>query len=173
MAVVTICSDFGAPQNSLLLFPLFPHLFAMKWWDWMSCSWMLSFKPDSSLPSFIFIKRLFSSSLLSVSIFGLCLKLTVSQSASLDVLERGFPGDSIVKNLPAKAGDTGDGMWVWPLGWEDPLEKEMATHSSILAWRIPWTEEPDGLQSMGSETVGHDWAHNKTHMSWRSLDHTS
>ena len=42
------------------------------------------------------------------------------------------------------------------LGQEDPLEKEMATHSSILAWRIPWTEEPGGLQSMGSQTVGHD-----------------
>ena len=42
------------------------------------------------------------------------------------------------------------------LGWEDPLEKEMATHSSILAWRIPWTEEPGGLQSTGSQRVGHD-----------------
>ena len=42
------------------------------------------------------------------------------------------------------------------LGWEDPLEKEMATHSSILAWRIPWTEDPGGLQSMGSQRVGHD-----------------
>ena len=42
------------------------------------------------------------------------------------------------------------------LGWEDPLEKDMATHSSILAWRIPWTEEPGGLQSAGSERVGHD-----------------
>ena len=42
------------------------------------------------------------------------------------------------------------------LGEEDPLEKEMATHSSILAWRIPWTEEPGGLQSMGSQRVGHD-----------------
>ena len=42
------------------------------------------------------------------------------------------------------------------LGWEDSLEKEMATHSSILAWRIPWTEEPGGLQSMGSQRVGHD-----------------
>ena len=44
------------------------------------------------------------------------------------------------------------------LGWEDPLEKEMATHSSILAWEIPWTEEPGGLQSMGSQIVGHDLA---------------
>ena len=48
--------------------------------------------------------------------------------------------------------------WVRSLGREDPLEKEMATHSSILAWRIPWTEEPGGLQSMGSQRVGHDWA---------------
>ena len=44
------------------------------------------------------------------------------------------------------------------LGWEDPLEKEMATHSSILSWRIPWTEEPGGLQSTGSQRVRHDWA---------------
>ena len=46
--------------------------------------------------------------------------------------------------------------WVRSLGWEDPLEKEMATHSSILAWRIPWTEEPGGLQSTASQRVGHD-----------------
>ena len=45
---------------------------------------------------------------------------------------------------------------VQSLGWEDPLEKEMATHSSILAWRIPWTEEPGRLQSMGSQRVGHN-----------------
>ena len=44
------------------------------------------------------------------------------------------------------------------LGWEDPLEKEMATHSSVLAWRIPWMEEPGRLWSMGSQRVGHDWA---------------
>ena len=46
--------------------------------------------------------------------------------------------------------------WVRSLGQEDPLEKGMATHSSILAWRIPWTEEPGGLQSMGSQKVGQD-----------------
>ena len=51
-------------------------------------------------------------------------------------------------------------IWVQFLGWEDPLEKEMATHSWILAWKIPWTEEPSGLQSMGSQRVGHDWATN-------------
>ena len=47
--------------------------------------------------------------------------------------------------------------WVRSQGWEDSLEKEMATHSSILAWRIPWTEEPGGLQSTGSQRVRHDW----------------
>ena len=49
-----------------------------------------------------------------------------------------------------------EGDLVRSLGQEDPLEKEMATHSSILAWRIPWTEEPGGLQSMGSQRVGHE-----------------
>ena len=56
----------------------------------------------------------------------------------------GFPSGLAVKNLPANAGDAGS-----ILGWEDPLEKEMATHSSILAWKIPWTEEPGRLQCMG------------------------
>ena len=51
---------------------------------------------------------------------------------------------------------------VWFLGQEDPLEKGMVTHSSILAWRIPQTEEPGRLQSMGSQRVGHDWATNTT-----------
>ena len=55
------------------------------------------------------------------------------------------------KNLPAMQE-----TWVQSLGWEDPLEKGTAAHSSILAWRIPWTEEPGGLQSMGSQRVGHD-----------------
>ena len=57
----------------------------------------------------------------------------------------------MVKRLPAMWE-----TWVQSLGWEDPLEKEMATHSSILAWKIPWTKEPGGLQSMGSQRVGHD-----------------
>ena len=56
-----------------------------------------------------------------------------------------------LKRLPARRETR-----VQSLGWEDPLEKEMATHSSILAWRIPWTEEPGRLQSTGSQRVGHD-----------------
>ena len=63
----------------------------------------------------------------------------------------GFLVDQTVKRLPA--------MWetrVLFLGWEDPLEKEMAIHSSTLAWKIPWTEEPDRLRSVGLQRVGHD-----------------
>ena len=56
-----------------------------------------------------------------------------------------------VKNLPEMQK-----TWVLSLGQEDPLEKRMATHSSILAWRIAWTEDPGGLQSMGLQIVGHD-----------------
>ena len=67
----------------------------------------------------------------------------------------GFPGSSVVKNPPANARNAGD--MVQSLGQEDPLKEEMATHSSILAWRIPQTEEPSGLQSMGSHRVRHDW----------------
>ena len=70
----------------------------------------------------------------------------------------GFPGGSAVKNSPA-IQET-QKTRVWSLGQEDPLEKEMDTHSSILAWRIPWTGEPGGLQSMRSQTVGHNWATN-------------
>ena len=58
-----------------------------------------------------------------------------------------------VKPLPAMQETR-----VQSLGWEDPLEKEMATHTSTLAWKIPWTEEPGRLQSMGSQRVRHDWA---------------
>ena len=60
----------------------------------------------------------------------------------------GFPGETVVKNLPT--------TWVRSLGQEDPLEKGTATHSSILAWRIPQTEETGGLQSMGLQRVGDD-----------------
>ena len=59
---------------------------------------------------------------------------------------RSFPGGSVVKTPPPVQE-----AWVRSLGWEEPLEEEMATPSSILAWRIPWTEGPGGLQSMGSQ----------------------
>ena len=63
----------------------------------------------------------------------------------------GFPRGLVVKNLPASAQES----QIQSLGQEDPLEEEMATHSSILAWRIPWTEESGELQSIGSQRVRH------------------
>ena len=68
----------------------------------------------------------------------------------------GFPSCSVVKNLPALPEP--QEMRVQSLGQEDALEEKMALHSSILAWRIPRTEEPGGLQSVGSQRVGHDWS---------------
>ena len=81
-----------------------------------------------------------------------------------------FPGGSLVKNLPAIQK-----TWVHFLGQEDPLEKEMATHSGFLAWEIPWTEEPGGLQSMGSQRVGHNSAtntHTQTHTHYNGVGET-
>ena len=63
---------------------------------------------------------------------------------------QGFPGGSGGKNPLANIQETQE-TWIQSLGGEEPLEGEMATHSSILAWKIPWTEEPSGLQSMGSQ----------------------
>ena len=71
----------------------------------------------------------------------------------------------LVKNLPEVLE-----TWILTLGWEDPLKKGMAIHSSILAWRIPWEEEPGGLQSTGSQRVGHDSATKQQQMSC-SLQH--
>ena len=66
-------------------------------------------------------------------------------------LHMGFPGGSDSKESPAMWE-----TWVGSLGWEDPLEEGMATHTSILAWGIPWTEKPGGLQFMGLQRFGHD-----------------
>ena len=70
----------------------------------------------------------------------------------------GFIGGSFVKNPPAKQE-----MRIRSMGWEVPLEKETATHSGILAWEIPWTEEPGQLQSTVSQTVGHSLARKQQH----------
>ena len=93
--------------------------------------WMLSFKPIFLLSSLIFIKRLFRSSFLHK---GNVMGQTVRR---LSVMQK---------------------TRVWSLGWEDPLEKEMAAHYSIVAWKIPWITEPGRLPSMGSQRVGHNWA---------------
>ena len=76
----------------------------------------------------------------------------------MDLPILGFPGGLAVKNPPVM--QESQETWVRSLGREDPLEKEMATHSSVLAWENPRTEEPGGLQSMGSQRVWHDWGTN-------------
>ena len=81
-------------------------------------------------------------------------KLTEVSLSLYDLLELylgGFPGSSVVKNLPVM-----EEIQALSLGWEDPLEKGMATHSSTLAWRIPWTVEPGGLLTIGSQRISHD-----------------
>ena len=66
---------------------------------------------------------------------------------------QGIPSGAVVRNLPSNSGDTRDtDRQVQSLGWEDLLEEEMATLSSILSWKIPWTKEPGWLQSMGSQS---------------------
>ena len=121
---------------------------------------VLSFKPAFSL-SFILIKRLFCSSSLSAIrvassaylkslIFLPAILILTCDSSTLEFHTMGFPGGSVVKNLPVMQE-----MQVQSLGQEEPLEEGMETHSSILAWRIPWSEEPGRLQSIGSQRVGY------------------
>ena len=103
--------------------------------------------------SVCYIRYIFMYSLLKLKIFTQMLKInTMSNNLRASLVAQRL------KRLPAMWE-----MWVQSLGREDPLEKEMATHSSILAWRIPWMEEPGGLQSTGSQRVGHDWATSLTH----------
>ena len=73
-----------------------------------------------------------------------------------DTALEGHVGGKAIKNQPANAGIYTQEMGVPSLGWEDPLEEGMATNCSILAWRITWTEEPDGLQSIGSQRIRQD-----------------
>ena len=91
-------------------------------------------------------------------LFCFCFFLLLLHSIQEISLKSYLYGSSVallVKNTPPSTGDIRDAGR--SLGWEDPLEEEMATPSSVLAWRIPWTEEPGGLQSMGSHRAGHDW----------------
>ena len=81
----------------------------------------------------------------------LCDNLLLNEDSVNEVMPFAFLVAQRIKHLPAMQETR-----VRSLGWEDPLEKEMATYSSILAWRIPWTEEPGGLQSTGPQRVGHN-----------------
>ena len=90
----------------------------------------------------------------------------------IEHLESPYKRRDAVKNLPAMLETQEMRVW-WFLGHEDPLEEEMATHSSILVRKIPWMEESDGLQSMGLQRVGHDWAteHNNSNMYYLCFTH--
>ena len=153
MAAITICNDFGAPQNKVShCFHCFPIY--MPWSDGTGCHNLrllnVEFKPAFSLSSFTFIKRLFSSFSLSairvvlyaylrllIFLWAILIPAFASSSPAFQMMYspyRGFPCGSASKESACSAGDLG----VWSLGWEDPLEKEKATHSSILAWRIKW-----------------------------------
>ena len=82
-------------------------------------------------------------------VYKMCLRIV--KFSPLSLFLRASLIAQLLKNLPAMQE-----TWVRSLGWEDPQEKGMATHSSILAWKIPWTEEPGGLQSMGSRRIRHN-----------------
>ena len=167
MAAVTICNDFGAQENKAChCFHCFPIYFPwsdqglsnesvlhIRWPKYWSFSFNIS--PSSEYSGLISFSIDWLD-LLAVQGTHKCLLQHHSSKASI-LWCSGFFRASLVaqrlKRLPA--------MWetlVRSLGWEDPLEKEMATHSSILAWRIPWTKEPGRLQSTGSQRVRHDWA---------------
>ena len=109
----------------------------------------LSYSPNTNFRSLALVTPI-TNSLFKISIL-VTIHFVFIYSSSID-----FPGGSVVKNPPAKQETQ-----VLSLGWENSLEKEMTIHSSILAWRIPWSEEHGGLQSMGSQvtqTLFSDWA---------------
>ena len=98
-----------------------------------------------------------------------CISLIISDVEHLFTVPLGHPSQSslvaqMAKNLPMMQE-----TWVQSLDWEDPLEKETATHTSILAWRIPWREESGGLQSMRWQRAGHNWATNTFTFTWPSV----
>ena len=124
--------------------------------------WLVLCRPGRLLSVF------YPFALLSLRVTTTCLRILTSSGCSTNVrsfswrmvtllfhfLYQGtFPVAQTGKNLPVMQETQ-----VWSLGREDPLEKGMATHSSILAWRIPWTEKPGGPRSVGSQRAGHDWA---------------
>ena len=145
--VVTIHSDFGAQEKKIChCFHFFPISHEVMGPDAKILAFLiLHFK--SALPlSFFTIISLIPINVCSNKLLKIltCHRLSFIKCFCID-----FP--QTVKHLPT-VWET----WVQSLGWEDLLEKEMATHSSILAWKIPWMVEPGRLQSMGLQRVGHD-----------------
>ena len=137
-----------------------PFLQYSRWyWFWQNAASMpLAFYWGSTLSSFSNqdIQRPQTSFLHELHRFHWICEKSLFPFANLCCV-RQISGASLVvqrvKRLPARRETS-----VWSLGWKDLLEKEMATHSSILAWRIPWMEESGRLKPMGLQKVGHDWA---------------
>ena len=132
---------------------LTPHITIcfFLWWEF-SRSILSTFQTTNTILTIVIIQTLHPQNLPNLKFvpsdhFYICSPTSIL----------GFPGGSVVKNLPANAGSTRDAGSI--RCWEDPLEQEMAICSSILVWKIPRTKEPGGLLSVGSQRVGHDWAH--------------
>ena len=145
------------------LFLLCPY-----WFSFVSASLLCLLGPIHSLFPQLFLVSSFVQSLSQDISESLC--AFVYTVFSPDQLSESFPlwGDfltsQMVKNLPPVQE-----TWVWSLGQDNPPEKGMATHSSLLAWKIPWTEEPGRLQSMVLQRVRHDWATNISLWYWCAI----
>ena len=111
-----------------------PHLLLHYLWCW-------DIKSNIS-EGFFFLSIKLNNDITQCRVIGR--RINISKATTFISLW-GFPSGSVCKESTCKAGDLQE-VWVWSLGLEDPLEEEMAKHSSILAWEIPWTEEPGGLQ---------------------------
>ena len=129
------------PQHIFHSWPGKSNIYLNYFKTWCDLSLGIGFKDESSLPP----------SLLSSFSFPPLSSLPAVFDGK-HMIMRDFPNGSMVKSIQE--------TWVWSLSWEDPLEKGMANHSSILAWRISWTEEPGRLQFIESQRVGHDWVTN-------------
>ena len=155
-----LCHHLLLPPSIFPIIRVFSResVLCIKWPKYWSFSFSISHSNEySGLISF----RIDWLDLLAVQ--GTLKSLLQQHSSNASILWRsGFFSPSLtaqrLKHLPPM-GET----WVRSLSREDPLEKEMETHSSILAWRIPWMEEPGRLQSTGSQRVGHNWATSLTH----------
>ena len=162
------CQSIGVSTSASVLPVTTQDWSPLGWTGWSPCSPRDSqesyptpqFKSINSLA----LSFLYSPTLTSIhdywkkhsflgSLDGLVVKLTEERKITRNLITRIHSVAQMVKCLP-----TMQYTWIWYLGWEDPLEKERTTHSSILAWKIPWTEDPGRLQSMGSQRVGHNWA---------------
>ena len=152
MCILSILYLDFLKDNTMMFWEFF--MFVSDTWFARFLSWPLSLVVSSSSQGAserrFLILTAFS---VSISFHGSHLWCQILKSLYLTL---GFSGGSVVKNLPVM--QESQETQVLSLGQEDPLKEEMATHSSIFAWRILWTEKPGGLHSIGLQRVGHDWS---------------